>query len=707
MRLINLKFKHKILFLMLFLIVIVSASIITATTQLAANSKDKVLQGVIQKLEVLKGLTIAELNNAQTLTNEGIKVASGLDAIQKIIAIAKKNQDDLNLVINEAITGVGENVAQTLKHQNATVSNGLDDLLASSTDFMNEIMEFDNSSQNMLANVAVFNMNALKTSSLDSLGHFRQQMESTGKHLRNMHNANAKDIDAVRSSLIKKLKNPAFTREKLLAFAAESFSKINKKQLSRKNALYKNIKADFDLQARVMSEELNLVTEKVHFAINDELENAQAIQTEKIDQIINKLLEYQMGIQASVDDSVNQLTLAINELKQDVPAQIKAKGDEAGQKIKVQSAEAEQSAQNAMVKVATKVKANAGNATKNFEAGIVDSKAFIEQTLEKSASEAFYYGFGIALGCVILGVLLGGFWVSRLMKPVATTVNTLEDMAQGDLTVRINTQSKDEMGDLARALNSTCSKMGEAVGKSVTISKNLTDMASQQASAIEETSASLEEMGSMTKQNADNAMQSDAFMKESKQVVDRAQEAMAKLGKTMDDISKDSNEMFKIIKNIYDIAFQTNLLALNADVEAARAGEAGAGFGVVAGEVRNLALRAAKSAKETSQLIENSIKKINIGTDLMETTNDVFTQVAESAQKTGNLISEIAAASKDQDKGIGQISRAMAELDKVSQQNAAVSEELLSIMSRFRTNETQEISRVSETQTSDGYYLLE
>jgi methyl-accepting chemotaxis protein len=143
----------------------------------------------------------------------------------------------------------------------------------------------------------------------------------------------------------------------------------------------------------------------------------------------------------------------------------------------------------------------------------------------------------------------------------------------------------------------------------------------------------------------------------------------------MEEISKASQETQKIVKTIDEVAFQTNLLALNAAVEAARAGEAGAGFAVVADEVRNLAIRAADAAKNTADLIEGTVKKVKDGGALVATTNEAFTQVAESASRVGELLSEIATASNEQAQGIGQVNTAVAEMDKVVQRNAANAEE--------------------------------
>jgi methyl-accepting chemotaxis protein len=164
-------------------------------------------------------------------------------------------------------------------------------------------------------------------------------------------------------------------------------------------------------------------------------------------------------------------------------------------------------------------------------------------------------------------------------------------------------------------------------------------------------------------------------MKDANQVVTQANHSMTELTTSMDEISRASEETSKIIKTIDEIAFQTNLLALNAAVEAARAGEAGAGFAVVADEVRNLAMRAAEASKNTADLIEGTVKRVNDGAELVGKTNEAFTEVAGSTSKVGDLVGEIAGASNEQADGIEQINRAVSEMDKVVQQNAANAEE--------------------------------
>jgi methyl-accepting chemotaxis protein len=224
-------------------------------------------------------------------------------------------------------------------------------------------------------------------------------------------------------------------------------------------------------------------------------------------------------------------------------------------------------------------------------------------------------------------------------------------------------------------LNQATDQVNSGSSEVASTSQQLAEGASQQAASIEETSSSLEEMSSMTKQNADHANQARTMMVEAGQLVENVNRKMTEMVDAIDEINRSSEETGKIIKTIDEIAFQTNLLALNAAVEAARAGEAGAGFAVVADEVRNLAMRAADAAKNTSVLIDNTIKAVKSGSELTQSTREAFKENMEIATKAGDLVEEIAAASTEQAQGIEQVNKAVAEMDKVVQQVAANAEE--------------------------------
>ncbi|HNV68297.1 MAG TPA: methyl-accepting chemotaxis protein, partial [Candidatus Ozemobacteraceae bacterium] len=208
-----------------------------------------------------------------------------------------------------------------------------------------------------------------------------------------------------------------------------------------------------------------------------------------------------------------------------------------------------------------------------------------------------------------------------------------------------------------------------------TASQSLAAGASEQAASLEETSSALEEMSSMTRQNADNAEQANQTARQADTMATTGVTQMETMVATIDRIKTSAGETARILKTIDEIAFQTNLLALNAAVEAARAGEAGAGFAVVAEEVRNLAMRSAEAARNTAGLIEGAQKNADEGVNVTGEVAKSLKSIQEGAAKVASLINEITTATKEQSTGLGQISTAVSEMDKVVQQNAANSEE--------------------------------
>ncbi|MGE3955182.1 MAG: methyl-accepting chemotaxis protein [Vicinamibacterales bacterium] len=280
------------------------------------------------------------------------------------------------------------------------------------------------------------------------------------------------------------------------------------------------------------------------------------------------------------------------------------------------------------------------------------------------------WGVLVGVGLAILfGIAIGLLIIRSISSLLSASVTTLKDGAQ---------------------------QVTSASTQVAASAQSLSQGASEQAASLEETSASMEEMASMSRQNAENTRTAESLIKSVDTRVAESNTALTAMVASMASIKESSNDISRIIKTIDEIAFQTNILALNAAVEAARAGEAGMGFAVVADEVRSLAQRSAQAAKNTADLIEQSISRSSEGAQRVEQMSSSIKSITDAVAEVRRLVESVSAASQQQAQGFDQVSQAIAQMEKVTQTNAATAEESAAASEELSAQAEASLAAVNE-----------
>ena len=323
---------------------------------------------------------------------------------------------------------------------------------------------------------------------------------------------------------------------------------------------------------------------------------------------------------------------------------------------------------------------------------VIANKLHEDKQHQADAAMVFADRLGVGLGLLTMLVLIasaimGAFTIA---KPLKALVAPLEEVSAGNFAITVpGTGRKDEVGQIANAVQLMAQKVSSTIGEikasgrevtnaSAEISTSTTDLSQrteEQAASLEETSAAMEELSATVKKNAESAQMANSDANQTREVADRGGKVVAQAVEAMAKIEESSRKISDIIGVIDEIARQTNLLALNAAVEAARAGEAGRGFAVVASEVRSLAQRSSQAAKDIKDLITNSNGQVKDGVELVNRAGESLTEIVDSIKKVAAVVSDIANASIEQATGIEQINKALTQMDEVTQQNSALVEE--------------------------------
>jgi len=351
---------------------------------------------------------------------------------------------------------------------------------------------------------------------------------------------------------------------------------------------------------------------------------------------------------------------------------------------------------------------------------LLSTQIEVAKEMRSDADKSFKRVSAFIIGAIVIGLgiaaLAGVLIIRSILSALNAAVSIADRISSGELGNNVRVESRDELGRLLEALQRMDAKLvdivggvrgsADAVGAAARQlshgNDDLSQRTQEQAAALEETASSMEQMTATVKQNADNARQANQLAVGAREQAEKGGAVVQRAITAVGEINNSSRKIADIIGVIDEIAFQTNLLALNAAVEAARAGEQGRGFAVVATEVRNLAQRSASAAKEIKGLINDSVDKVKIGSELVDESGKTLSEIMESVKKVTDIVAEIAAASEEQSAGIEQVNNAVSQMDNVTQQNAALVEEASAASKSMEQQSGTLVSQIGYFRRADG-----
>jgi methyl-accepting chemotaxis protein len=338
---------------------------------------------------------------------------------------------------------------------------------------------------------------------------------------------------------------------------------------------------------------------------------------------------------------------------------------------------------------------------------------------ESKASDSAYAtarnSMAVASVAALVLALASALWLVRaITQPLNQALAVADRVAAGDLSGKIDVTSHDEAGQVLQALDRMQTSLAKVVtnvrqnaegvaSASAQIAQGNQDLSGrteEQASALQQTAATMEALGTTVRNNADSAQQANLLAQGASAVAAQGGRVVGQVVTTMQGINDSSHQIGDIISVIDGIAFQTNILALNAAVEAARAGEQGRGFAVVASEVRSLAQRSAEAAKEIKTLISRSVEQVEQGTALVDVAGKTMGEIVGSIQRVSAIVAEITSASAEQNNGVQQVGQAVGQMDQATQQNAALVEQSAAAAESLKAQAQQLVAAVAVFQLS-------